>query len=318
MEPTKFLASISKVRQYLAEARDITEFLDIRDAAVAAHAYANAKNAEEAAQMAMEIKLRSERKAGEFLKEVGLHKGAATPRGDIMSPRLSDLGISKKESSRWQRIALIPEERFEYYIVNATRRTQAALLIEAAREIKPKPTRVLIDYPEGKYGCIVLDPPWPIRKIEREVAPDQGLYLDYPTLSLEEIADIPIPELAFEEGCHVYLWVTQKYLPYGLVLFEKWGVKYQCLLTWVKPGGFAPFSWMYNTEHVLFGRIGTLPLLQNGIKLSFNESTREHSRKPDIFYDIVKQASPSPRLELFARQEREGFDVWGNETEKFK
>ena len=78
-----------------------------------------------------------------------------------------------------------------------------------------------------------------------------------------------------------------------------------------------PFSWMYNTEHVLFGRIGSLKLEKLGIKLAFNEKSREHSRKPDVFYDIVKQASPEPRLDMFSRESREGFNLWGNEVNKF-
>jgi len=174
-----------------------------------------------------------------------------------------------------------------------------------------------VPYPVGKYRAIVIDPPWPIKKIEREVAPNQGQDLPYPIMSLEEIEAIPIQSMAIEEGCHVYLWTTQKYLKPALEIFEKWGVKYQCLMTWLKPGGFTPFSWQYNTEHVLFGQIGNLPLTRMGLKLGFTEKRREHSRKPEIFYQMVQEASPEPRVELFARQPRSGFMVWGNETEHF-
>ena len=202
------------------------------------------------------------------------------------------------------------------YKVTQPRISQVVRLVKAREEI-PEPTETP-EFPDRWYHCLVIDPPWPMKKIEREVAPNQGLYLDYPTMTLDQISEIPIPELAHEEGCHVFLWVTQKYLPEGLSLFENWGVKYQCLLTWVKPGGFTPFSWMYNTEHVLFGRIGSLDLLKLGVKLSFEEAPREHSRKPEVFYDIVRKVSPNPRLELFAREIREGFETWGNETTKFE
>ena len=136
-------------------------------------------------------------------------------------------------------------------------------------------------------------------------------------MSLDEIGKLDINSLCSPEGCHIYLWVTQKFLPEGLKLFEKWGIKYQCLMTWVKTTGMTPYSWMYNTEHILFGRVGNLQLTKLGIKLSFEGQKREHSRKPDTFYEIVKQASPEPRLELFAREPREGFIVWGNEVNKF-
>ena len=172
-------------------------------------------------------------------------------------------------------------------------------------------------YPNKRYRCLVIDPPWATNKIDREQRPNQHEQLDYGTKTLEEIADIPILELANLDGCHVFLWVTHKFLSEGLKLFEKWGVKYQCVLTWVKPFGITPFSWMYNTEHVLFGRIGSLELLQNGIKLSFEAPNIIHSRKPDIFYDIVRTVSPPPRLDMFARETREGFDSYGNEVTKF-
>jgi ParB family chromosome partitioning protein len=189
-------------------------------------------------------------------------------------------------------------------------KTKAIIGFEEIKQSK------LPEIPEGKFRTIIIDPPWPIQKIEREVRPNQTETLDYPTMSLEEIANLPIGAKADLEGCHVYLWVTHRFLPDAFDLFLKWGVKYECLLTWVKPVGFTPFSWMYNTEHVLFGRIGTLKLLKFGIKLSFNSSSNRHSEKPDIFYENVKNVSPEPRLAMFERKQRDGFIVWGNEIEQ--
>jgi len=195
--------------------------------------------------------------------------------------------------------------------VSQQRVSQIVKIVEARKTAQQTQTP---SFPDKKYCCLVIDPPWPIQKIEREVRPNQGLELDYPTMTLEEITSLRISDLADSNGCHVYLWVTHKFLPEGLRLFEKWGVKYQCVLTWVKPTGMTPFSWMYNTEHVLFGRIGSLSLLKLGMKLSFQESVKKHSQKPDKFYEIVSKVSPEPRLELFARQKRVGFEVWGNEV----
>ena len=133
-------------------------------------------------------------------------------------------------------------------------------------------------------------------------------------MTLEEIAALPVPDLAHDQGCHVYLWVTHKHLPSGLRLFDTWGVKYQCLMTWVKNVGITPFSWMYSTEHVLFGRIGSLQLDRLGLRLDFSASVTHHSEKPDIFYERVIEASPEPRLAMFERKQRTGFTVWGNEV----
>ena len=74
---------------------------------------------------------------------------------------------------------------------------------------------------------------------------------------------------------------------------------------------------MYSTELVLFGRVGNLSLLKNGLRIDFNGKVREHSRKPDEFYDLVKQASPEPRIDIFSREKRDGFNQYGNEVDKF-
>lgn len=168
--------------------------------------------------------------------------------------------------------------------------------------------------PTGRYRCIVIDPPWPVVKIERDERPAQGIVLDYPTMSVDEISALPVSEVAETDGCHIYLWTTHKFLPDALAMFPRWGAHYQCLMTWVKPTGMTPYSWMYNTEHVLFGRIGSLKLERMGLKLSFDAPVTRHSQKPDLFYERVSLASPGPRLEMFARQPRAGFDVWGNEV----
>ncbi len=173
----------------------------------------------------------------------------------------------------------------------------------------------LVELPTGKYSCLVVDPPWLMQKIERDVRPNQ-MEFDYPTMNEEELKAFPLPDLTGDD-CHLYLWTTQKYLPMALRLAEHWGFKYQCLLTWVKNVGFTPFSWMYSTEHVLFCIKGNLPLLALGKRLDFSAKVREHSRKPDEFYDLVKEVSPGPRLDVFSREKREGFDQYGNEVEKY-
>lgn len=183
----------------------------------------------------------------------------------------------------------------------------------ARRQVLVEPA-ITPKLPDNKYRCIVIDPPWPMKKIEREERPNQGICLDYPTMTLDEIKELPIQSLAHQNGCHLYLWVTQKFLPFGLELVEEWGFRYQCLLTWRKNVGMTPFSWMYDTEHVIFARCGNLSLLNLGLRLSFDAPVNGHSVKPNIFYnERVILASPEPRLEMFARKERKGFEVWGNE-----
>lgn len=188
---------------------------------------------------------------------------------------------------------------------------------DAVNEVRRAHADPLAPPPDGVYRCIVIDPPWPIDKIQRDQRPNQ-VAIDYPTMTLDEIANLPIPDLADPSGAHVYLWTTHKHLPNALGLFDAWGVRYQCLMTWVKNVGFTPFSWMYSTEHVLFGRVGDLDLLRKGLRLDFAAKVREHSRKPEEFYELVRQATPESRLEMFAREAHDGFDAWGNEPTRFE
>ncbi|WP_313673252.1 MT-A70 family methyltransferase [Mycolicibacterium sp.] len=191
----------------------------------------------------------------------------------------------------------------------------AAIQKENGRN-EPDPVKDPVVPKPGTYSCIVIDPPWDIKKIERDERPNQGAFLDYPTMSLDQIADekwVPVRTHAADD-CHLYLWVTHKYLPAGLELMEAWGFRYQCLMTWRKNVGITPFSWMYDTEHVIFGRKGNLPLTQLGLRLSFDAPVQGHSVKPEVFYERVRAASPGPRIDMFARTERNGFEVWGNEV----
>lgn len=173
-----------------------------------------------------------------------------------------------------------------------------------------------IPLPNKQYRTIVIDPPWPMEKILRDERLKQTDF-DYPTLEIAEITTLPVNKMAVSDGCHVYLWTTQKFLPVAFEVLMSWGAEYQCLMTWVKNVGFTPFSWMYSTEHCLFGHIGALPLLKLGMRLDFQAKVREHSRKPDEFYNLVRQASPEPRLDMFSREKREGFEQYGNEAVKF-
>jgi len=211
--------------------------------------------------------------------------------------------------------------------------------IEEARARTPEPVGDPIPIPDGKYHAFVIDPPWPMQKIEREERPNQGAALDYPTMDIwcqqqlaggracfEDAMDGYEPCESIEcvvgnvisasslDDCHIYLWVTHKFMPDGLRLLESWGFNYQCVMTWRKNVGITPFSWMYDTEHVLFGRKGNLKLQRLGMRLSFEAPVQGHSRKPDVFYDRVTEATPAPRLEMFARSGREGFVGWGNEA----
>jgi N6-adenosine-specific RNA methylase IME4 len=140
-------------------------------------------------------------------------------------------------------------------------------------------------------------------------------------MELNEIKALPVSRLAAARS-HLYLWVPNALLQEGLAVMNAWGFTYKSNLVWYKirkdsgPDGRGVGFYFRNvTELVLFGVRGSMRTLQPGRTQVNLVSTRkrEHSRKPDEFYDLIEACSPGPYLELFARFPRAGWDQWGNE-----
>ncbi|MBA3584783.1 MAG: hypothetical protein H0W36_09720 [Gemmatimonadetes bacterium] len=162
--------------------------------------------------------------------------------------------------------------------------------------------------PAGTFRTLVADPPW---RYEHDWG--DGLAADqYATMPTEEIAAMPVTDLAAPDS-HLYLCTPASKLPEGLSVLAAWGFEFQTVLTWVKPGLGLGTWFRHSTEHVLFGRRGTLRTSPN-VRNWFDGPRRRHSAKPEEFYELVEKASPGPYLELFARREREGWTGWGAES----
>ena len=166
--------------------------------------------------------------------------------------------------------------------------------------------------PTGKYDVIVIDPPWQMEKIERDVAPEQ-VGFDYPTMSIDEIKNFELPS---EDNCHVFMWITQKHHRHGFDIFDAWGVKFICEFVWHKNGGFQPFGLpQFNHEYIMYGRIGTPQFADfKNFFTCFNAKRTGHSAKPEEFYETLRRVTAGKRIDIFNRRDIEGFDKWGNEA----
>lgn len=333
------LAKLDRATQMLAEVRSVDDAVKIIDLAEAARVYAQqVKLGLEAQNHAAEIKLRAQRKAGEILADMDKAKGAAVPGWNktvlpnetpFDQPKTYDeIGITRKDAHVWQTIAALPEEKFEQ-IVEETKSedrelSTAALYRESRQEINKQQNEEIIQngidmrVPDGKYRTIVIDPPWHMEKILREVAPNQ-VGFEYPTMTTEQIKEFPIPAEVADDDCHLFMWTTQKYLPAAFDILQAWGFRYVFTMVWHKNGGFQPFNLpQYNCEFVLYGRKGSPEFTDTkAFPTCFDGERREHSRKPDEFYDLIERVAPGPRIDIFSREKREGFDQYGNEPEKF-
>lgn len=177
-----------------------------------------------------------------------------------------------------------------------------------------------VDLTGKKYGTIVIDPPWPMQKIEREVRPNQ-VEFDYPTMDEDQLRAFRADFLRMAgKDVHVFMWTTHKFLPMALRLFNEYGIKYVLTMVWHKSGGMQPVGLpQYNCEFALYGRIGSPKFIDTkAFNCCFTAQRREHSRKPDEFYDLVRRVTDGDRIDIFSREKREGFDQFGVETDKFE
>lgn len=326
-----YLERMSSASRMLAEVASAEDAWNVAKLAEAARTLAQMTQlGTEAINHANQIKVKAMMRLADLIdegQETGAIANQATgrPKEEVSAPQtLTDLGIRRQAVHEARQLRDVFDDRDvdETYLEANQEHREVGVkrLLTMARQRKAEQRRQEVPSPiaapDGTYSCIVIDPPWPMQKIEREERPKQGIALDYPVMTLDDIADekwVPIRSLAGDD-CHLYLWVTHKFLPAGLDLMRDWGFNYQCVMTWRKNVGITPFSWMYDTEHVLFGRRGNLPLSRLGMRLSFEAPVVGHSVKPDVFYERVTEASPGPRLEMFARTKREGFIPWGNEV----
>ena len=178
--------------------------------------------------------------------------------------------------------------------------------------------------PPGLFATIVCDPPWPIEKYRTEVNSDEPDF-DYPRWPKAELETRLralgqfIDEKAADQ-CILFLWTILGLQRIVEDAVDQWG-KWSRLPSgvWCKISGFQPIGLpKFNYEYVIIARRGGAEFLETkDFPLCFHGASREHSRKPMEFYDRVRRVSPGPRLNMFSREDIEGFARHGNEVQKF-
>jgi len=177
-----------------------------------------------------------------------------------------------------------------------------------------------------KFSTILADPPWQFQNRTGKMAPEHKRLSRYPTLTLQQIKDIPVKQV-LNDTTHLYLWVPNALLAEGLKVMESWGFIYKTNLIWYKirkDGGpdrrGVGFYFRNVTEVILFGVRGkNARTLQPG-RTQENiivQRKREHSRKPDEQYDLIESCSKGTFLEMFARGKRKGWLCWGNQVDDY-
>lgn len=173
-----------------------------------------------------------------------------------------------------------------------------------------------------KYKIIYADPPWKYNsRANHKTRFRGGAEGHYPLMSMEAIKLLPINDIA-DKNCVLFMWCTFPYLNEQIKLFEHWGFKYRTLgFSWIKtnPKNGKPFFGVgyyakSNCEVCLMGIRGKMKPVSNKVSSVIISPRREHSRKPDEAAErIVELFGDIPRIELFARHKKKGWNIWGNE-----
>jgi N6-adenosine-specific RNA methylase IME4 len=285
--------------------------------------------------------IRGEFRIGQERKKVGPAKGARGHAGPGRgkrrtkvrrrfdgAPTLAELKLSKRQAARGEKLrslGWVKVEKFMRQLVNEGRPVAPNALLALTRlhnKLEKKYQITQASFSDvGPFDCVVIDPPWMIQKVDRDERPNQDAF-DYPRMTESQIEKFWYDEISgkLNPDCHVFCWTTQKYLPATFKLLNAWDLKYVFTMVWHKPGGFQPVDLpQYNCEFVVYARQGAPIFIDtSNFFCCFEAPRREHSRKPDEFYDLIRRVTGGSRIDVFSREKRPGFAQYGNEIDKFR
>ena len=316
------LVKYEAARAALAEVHAVDEVKGIRDKAIALKAYAREAKDTELVRYATEIRLRAERRAGELLRDmadtgqratVGKPVEANTNSALVLPhpPTLADLHISDIQSSRWQKLAAIPEELFEKRVAEAKDGATAASArilhqqVELDRPPAPFPTN-------GKYRVIYADPPWHYGTSKPDYYGPAVRH--YPTMKVDALCALDVEGMA-EDNAVLFLWVTSPKLDEAFQIIPAWGFTYKTSFVWDKiKHNFGHYNSVRHEFLLIATRGSCTPDIPDLVPSVQRIERTEHSAKPAEFRAIIDRLYPhGSRIELFARANVTGWDRWGNE-----
>lgn len=171
---------------------------------------------------------------------------------------------------------------------------------------------------KGVFDIISFDPPWPYEGESKEITTydpnGRRVANPYPEMSIEQIKQIEVPS---SDNSVVFLWTTHKFLNDAFDILKTWGFQYKATLVWDKEK-MGMGAWLrMQCEFCLIGIKGKPYWDNTKYRDIIRESRREHSRKPDSFFEMVENITLGRKLEYFSREKRNGWEVFGNDINKF-
>lgn len=182
--------------------------------------------------------------------------------------------------------------------------------------------RTFDEIPPLHYGAILADPPWYFRNYSAK-GEKKNPVAHYECVGTDSLAAMPVSHLAAPD-CALFMWATAPMMPQAIDLMKAWGFTHKSTGAWAKQSSTGE-AWAFGTgycfrsaaEFYLLGTIGKPKVLSRSVRNLIVAPVREHSRKPVNLHDDVERLYAGPYLEMFAREERPGWDAFGNEVGRF-
>ena len=161
-----------------------------------------------------------------------------------------------------------------------------------------------------RYKIIYADPPWEYRsKTGNKMK--SGASMKYKTMSFKELSKIPI-DFVCDRDCVLFLWVTVPLMDVGFNLLKAWGFKYKTAVFWRKIMSLGMGWWFRGQVEVcLLGIRGSIRAFRIQKANFIQCKVGRHSTKPIEMYELIEMTGLDPKLELFARSKRDGWDSIG-------
>ena len=327
-ETSNIAIKLNSASQALAEATTDFERIEIRDGAKKLQAISEILNRKDIQVQAANLVVTAEYEiakanppetASESGRRGGRGKVKGAPTGRTLSSniiskiRQAYLGISGSELDQMKQEAVETDEPLTRSKIKKVAKDKKRNQNRVERDIKLESNNTQLPDGTQKYGIIYADPPWRYES----ATPNRVIENHYPTMDLQEIKDLGVPDIC-HEVCVLYLWATSAKAPEAFEVMEAWEFTYKSQFVWVK-NKIGMGYWARNQhELLLIGTKGKFPPPEpeNRISSVINEVRTEHSVKPISVAKMIEANYPNvAKIEMFSRQSRDGWDAFGNESQ---
>lgn len=213
----------------------------------------------------------------------------------------------------------LPDDE-QHRLLDAVRAEEARNLKAAKRKRDIQAQRESIEageltLPDGVFEVIAIDPPWKYDTADQYDPSGFRGGTPYPEMSVEELAELELPTA---EDCVLWCWTTHRFMRHAFPLLDAWGFKEKAILTWVK-NRMGTGRWLRSQSEFCIMAVKGRPKIDLTNQTTvLHAPMRQHSRKPDEFYELAESLCIGRRLDFFSREKREGWEQAGNDPDKFK